>query len=226
VLISGGVHGNERGGVYAALEFLADVQRELNDVLQFVVFPCVNPSGFEADTLESASGANLNRHFGIASTEQEVRAIEQWLRVHVQRLRMTFDLHEVRPDYVGEGFAERDNPHAAYLYETVTDNSNRIGRLMINALPSSRPVCDWPTIYNDVNQAGVISYPEACHNSIYAKGTSFDSFLSRCYTGHSFTLETPTDWLLGDRVDTHLRFLKVALRHAMKEIRHGDAALR
>lgn len=215
VLISGGVHGNEPAGVHAALAFLADGQREFNEVLQFVVFPCVNPSGFDAGTLETESGANLNRLFGIESTQPEVRAIEDWLRVHARRFRMAFDLHEVPPDYVGEGFLEKDNPRAAYLYETVSDDSDRIGRLMIDALPSSRLVCDWPTIYNDINQAGVISYPEACRNTIYARGTSFDSFLSRRYTGHSFTLETPTGWGLSDRVDTHLTFLKVALRHAL-----------
>jgi len=212
VLISGGVHGDEPAGVHAALRFLADGQREFKDVLQFVVFPCVNPSGFDAGTLGTKSGANLNRLFGTGSTQPEVRAIEDWLRVHARRFHMTFDLHEIRPDYVGEGFVEEDNPRAAYLYETVTDDSDRIGRLMIDALPPDR-VCDWPTIYNDINQAGVISYPEACRNPIYARGTSFEGFLSKRYTGHAFTLETPTGWILSDRVDTHVTFLKVALRY-------------
>jgi Succinylglutamate desuccinylase / Aspartoacylase family len=215
VLISGGVHGDEPAGVHAALAFLADGQREFSDVLQFVFFPCVNPSGFDADTLETESGANLNRLFGIKSTQPEVRAIEDWLHIHARRFLMTFDLHEVRRDYVGEGFLEKDNPRAAYMYETVSDDSDRIGRLMIEALPPSRPVCDWPTIYDDVNEVGVISYPEACRNTIYAKETTFDAFVSRRYTGHSFTLETPTEWSLSDRIDTHLTFLKTALRHAV-----------
>jgi hypothetical protein len=215
VLISGGVHGDEPAGVHAALAFIAHAQRQFDDLLQFVLFPCVNPSGFDADTLETASGANLNRLFGINSAQPEVRAIEAWLRLHGRRFLMTFDLHEVRPDYVGEGFVQKDNPRAAYLYETVTDSSERVGRLMIDALPSSRSVCDWPTIYDDINEAGVISYPEGCRNQIYAKGTTFESFLSRRYTGHSFTLETPVGWSLSDRVNTHLTFLKTALRHAV-----------
>lgn len=227
VLISGGVHGDEPAGVHAALEFLADVQPEFDDELQFVVFPCVNPSGFDADTLETASGANLNRLFGINSAQPEIRAIENWLRVQAQHFVMTFDLHEVRPDYVGEGFVQKDNPRAAYLYETVNDNSKRVGRLMIDSLPASRQVCDWPTIYDDINQGGVISYPEACRNKIYAEGTSFDSFLNNRYTGHSFTLETPVGWSLADRVDTHLTFLKVALRHAVpnstEPVRNGSS---
>jgi Succinylglutamate desuccinylase / Aspartoacylase family len=215
VLISGGVHGDEHAGVHAALAFLAEGQFEFDSVLQFVVLPCVNPSGFDADTLQTASGANLNRLFGINSAQPEIRAIEDWLRIQAQHFVMTFDFHEVRPDYVGEGFVPKDNPRAAYLYETVSDDSERVGRLMIDALPSNTPVCDWPTIYDDINQAGVISYPEACRNEIYAEGTSFDAFLSSRYTRHSFTLETPVGWSLSDRVDTHLTFLKVALRHAV-----------
>lgn len=215
VLISGGVHGDEPAGVHATLAFLAEGQREFREALQFVVFPCVNPSGFEAETLETQSGANLNRLFGIGSSQPEVRAIENWLAAHALRFRMTFDLHEVRPDYVGEGFSAEDNPRATYLYETVTDDSERIGRAMIEALPPGRPVCHWPTIYDDINDRGLISYPQSCRNPIYAEGTSFDSFLSRYYTGHSFTLETPTEWPLTDRVDTHLTFLKTALRHAV-----------
>lgn len=215
VLISGGVHGDEEAGVHAALAFLAEGQREFDGVLQFVVLPCVNPSGFDAETLETASGANLNRLFGINSAQPEIRAVEDWLRAQAQQFVMTFDLHEVCPDYVGEGFVPKDNPRAAYLYETVTDDSERVGRLMIDALPSNRQVCDWPTIYHDINQTGVIAYPEARRNKIYAEGTSFDSFLGSRYTRHSFTLETPVEWTLSDRVDTHLAFLKIALRHAV-----------
>lgn len=123
VLISGGVHGDELAGVYTAPAFLADDHREVHEAVQFVVFPCVNPSDFDAGTLETQSGANLNRLFGIGTTQPEVRAIEDWLHALAIRFRMTFDLPEVRPDYVGEGFSAKDNPRAAYLYETVSDDS-------------------------------------------------------------------------------------------------------
>ena len=179
------------------------------------MFPCVNPSGFDAHTLATETGANLNRLFGVDSTQPEVRAIEGWFSAHARRFLMTFDLHEVRPDYIGEGFVEEDNPRGAYLYETVIDNSARLGRSMIDALPPDRPVCDWATIYHDINENGVVSYPEGCRNAIYAKGTSLDSFLSGRYTGHSFTLETPTGWDLSDRVETHLTFLRTALSRAV-----------
>ena len=215
VLISGGIHGDEPAGVYAALAFLADALHEFDDAFQFVVFPCINPSGFDANMLETASGANLNRLFGILSSQPEVRAVEDWLGRCAVRFHLTFDLHEVRPDYVGEGYTEEDNPQAAYLYETVTDRSPRIGRAMIDALPPGRAVCQWPTIYDDINDRGLISYPQDARNRIYAMGTTFDGFLTgRNYTGHAFTLETPTGWPLQDRVATQLTFLRTALRYA------------
>jgi murein peptide amidase A len=219
VFIAGGVHGDEPAGVYAALAFLTHIHHEFDNAFQFVVFPCVNPSGFDADTLETASGANLNRLFGRSSRHSEIRAVEDWLRRQDIRFRLAFDLHEVRPDYIGEGFTPKDNPHAAYLYETVTDGSPRIGRAMIDALPPQRAVCQWATIYDDINDRGLISYPQGARNKVYAQGTTLDGFLTaHNYCGHAFTLETPTGWPLRDRVATQLTLLKTALRHTMRRL--------
>jgi hypothetical protein len=212
VLISGGVHGDEPAGVQAVLAFLENIPRAIREAVQIVALPCVNPSGFDRGTLQTAGGANLNRLFGVGSAQTEVRAIEDWLLRRAFRFQMTFDLHEVRPDYIGEGFTKKDNPRGAYLYEIVSDQSERIGRALIDALPSNREVCQWPTIYNDINDRGVISYPSGCRNEIYAQSTSFDAFLSDKYTGHAFTFETPTDWAINERIDTHLVFLEIALR--------------
>jgi murein peptide amidase A len=212
VLISAGVHGDECAGVYAALRFLERERHEFDRHFQFVVLPCINPSGFDDQTLATASGANLNRIFGLESEQVEVHAVEAWLRAHQPRFAITFDLHEVRPDYVGEGYTEKDNPRGAYLYELVSDNSPRFGRAMIDALPAHRAVCRWPTIYDDINDRGVVSYPQGNRNAVYARGTAFDSFLNSRYTSHSFTLETPTGWPLEERVDTHLSWISTALR--------------
>lgn len=212
VLISGGVHGNEPAGVYAALEFLRDFAPGLSRHYRFIVLPCVNPSGYEADTLESMSGANLNRCFGCGSAEPEVRIIETWLAEIGVRFRVTFDLHEAPPSYVGEGFVESDNPTGTWLYETVIDGSPRLGRQMIDALPDGTEVCTWPRVYEDINDGGVVAYPDACRNAIYAQATSLDSFLNGRWTGHSFTSETPTDWPMQRRIQTHLIYLSTALQ--------------
>jgi hypothetical protein len=211
VLISAGVHGDEVAGVFAALEFLETQAPALAPWFQFEVFPCINPSGFELGTLETADGANLNRLFGTNSTQPEVVAVDSWLKERKRQFVATFDLHEVFPDYRGEGFVESDNPRACYLYETQVDPTRRIGRAMIDALPASFEVCRWPFIYKDRNDNGVVSYPEACLNAIYAEHTTFDAYLNGRFTAHSFTLETPMGWPLEKRVQTHLFWLDAAL---------------
>lgn len=212
VLISGGVHGDEPAGVHAALEFLRYDLPRFSEMFRLFVLPCVNPSGYEADTLETVNGVNLNRCFGRNSNAPEVRAVESWLAHSGLQFRVTFDLHEVPPQYTGEGFVESDNPTATYLYETVTDGSERIGGRMIGTLPADVEVCDWPEIYNDINTGGVVSYPEACRNVVYAERTSLDAYLNGRFTRHSFTTETPTGWDLDKRVAVQRHYLRTALQ--------------
>ncbi len=208
VLISAGVHGDEPAGVFAAIDLLMQHAARYTADVNFFVLPCVNPSGYETATLESLSGANLNRLFGVGSTEPEIRAIEAWLHREARQFRMAIDLHEAPPYYVGEGFVERDNPLGCYLYETVSDFSARIGRALIDRLPSSTEVCRWPKIYLDDNSDGVVSYPEGNHNPVYARETTFDGYLNGRYTRHSITTETPTGWPIDKRVQTHIAWIE------------------
>ncbi len=211
VFISGGVHGDEPAGVYAAIEFLEDIAPQFHSCFNFLVLPCVNPSGYEMDTLQSLSGANLNRSFDQDSSEPEIRAIEDWLIENRARFLVTFDLHETVPEYRGEGFTEKDNPHSCYMYETILDHKRRIGKELIEALPERLEVCRRKEIYLDDNSNGVIYYPEANHNLVYAKKTTFEAFLLHHKTDHAFTTETPTGWSFEKRVETHRIWLEAAL---------------
>src|SRR3984885_1186380 len=135
VFVSGGVHGDEPAGVYAAIDFLEDVAPKFRSDFNFLVLPCVNPSGYEMDTLQSLSGANLNRVFDRNSRQPEIGAIEDWLKENNVRFLVTFDLHETVPEYRGETFTEKDNPHSCYFYETILDHERRIGRQLIQGPP-------------------------------------------------------------------------------------------
>jgi hypothetical protein len=223
VFVSAGVHGDEPAGVHAALEFLQNIAPSFSQNFRFLVLPCVNPSGYAANTTETMNGANLNRLFARNSTQPEIRAIEDWLFERAVSFCVSLDLHEVPPFYVGEGFVEADNPTATYLYETVSDGSTRIGHQLLAALPDGVEVCDWPTIYNDQNDGGVIAYPEACQNPIYAEGTGLDSFLNGRFTGHSFTTETPTAWDMEKRIRAQLTYIETAIRLVAEESRPRTA---
>ena len=82
---------------------------------------------------------------------------------------------------------------------------------MIDAVPPEMGVCRWPLIYEDRNDDGVVAYPEACRNAIYAEQTTFDAYLATRFTSHSFTLETPMGWPLEKRVQAHLIWLELAM---------------
>jgi murein peptide amidase A len=210
LLLSGGVHGDEPAGVAAIFHFLRDFLPVYSERANFVVLPCVNPTGFVAGTANSYQGMNLNREFsdrGVA----EVKHVMKWLGANPRRYCMTFDFHEIPQQWEGEGFVAADNPKGCYLYETQQDHRLRIGRRMTDAVSEYVAVCDWSSIYGDVNDHGVVWYPEACRNPIYAQGTSFDSYLQRRYTDHSFTTETPTIWPLRERAATHLVWLMTAI---------------
>lgn len=211
VLISGGVHGDEPAGVHSVVDFLRD------DVGQhagynFICLPCINPSGFEADKRHTMNGKDLNRLFGTGSTQPEIRAIEEYLARLNTRFHITLDLHEDGPTALEEeGVKIEDVPSGCYVYETMVDVRRRIGRVLIDALPPSTEVCMRTTVYDDVNDCGVIAYPEANRNPFYAKGTSFDAYLHEHWTDHTFTTETSMVWPVEKRIAVQRVWLHTAL---------------
>lgn len=219
VLLSGGVHGDEPAGVHACLDFLEYSAPAFADVFDFYVLPCINPTGYERVTAETASGDDVNRGFEPDTKVPECGAVQSWLVRAGLRFRVAFDLHEIAPYWEGEGFTAADNPRACYLYETVTDDSERLGRRMIDDLGPGGDVCDWPTIYGDINDGGVVAYPDGMRNPIYAKQTTLDGYLNGRVTGHSFTLETPLTLPIEGRVAIHLRWLETALTAIAEPLR-------
>ncbi len=212
ILLSGGAHGDEPAGVYALLDFLENDAGQFSHGIRFYVLPCLNPSGFETNRAGNGRGENINRHFFEQSRNPEARLVMDWLKKNGVRFAMTLDMHEIPPDWEDEGWKKSDNPRTAYLYETQPDRKTRMGPLMMQGLPRDIEVCNWKSIYGDRAVNGVVSYPEGNGNAVYAQGTTFDAFLFRLYTGHSFTTETPIGWSLEKRVRTQLSWLKSALR--------------
>ncbi|MBI2117439.1 M14 family metallocarboxypeptidase [Candidatus Peregrinibacteria bacterium] len=211
VMLSAGVHGDEPAGVYALLDFLNSGMREYGDRCNFVVFPCVNPSGFEADTRRTMNGVDLNHSFGVGSAQPEVAAIEEWLSYHAHQFRLHIDLHEDNPTALVEDAAEgEEHPRACYLYEWMCDHRRRIGRQLINALPHEAAVCLLPMIEREENDCGVIAYPEALRNAKYVVG-SLDAYTMKHRTDHTIVTETPAIWSMEKRIAVQCLWLRRAL---------------
>ncbi|MEK7138774.1 MAG: M14 family metallocarboxypeptidase [Patescibacteria group bacterium] len=216
VLLSAGIHGEEPAGVYALLAFLErDIHRFAND-FEFLIFPCINPFGFERNYRFNYRGRDINREF-----KDDVCCVESWLVMAELKRRgwsfvCTVDLHETDPNFVGEGFTQWDSPHDFYMWEVCPDKHARIGDKVIDVVRRVAPICIWDTIYQDKNSGGVIWYPEGCVNPVYLEGTTLEGFVSRNYTSQAFTLETPCGWPMWQRTLAH----RVAL-HTILELKRN-----
>lgn len=211
VLLSAGVHGDEPAGVHAIMDFLEQEAGRYADRARLCILPCVNPSGFEADTRCIMNGVDLNRSFGVGSTQPEIVAIEEWLRETAGPFRLHIDLHENNPAALVEDAVEDgENPRACYLYEWMCDQRRRIGRQLIDALPYWAPVCLLPTIEQEENNRGVIAYPEALRNAKYARGT-LDVLTMQHGTEHTIVTETPAIWSMEKRIAVQRLWIKRAL---------------
>lgn len=211
VVISAGIHGEEPGGVYALLEFLKLDISDFTDSYRFLIFPCINPFGFEYNHRFNPNGHDINRQFKSDGLSSEATKVMNVLGRKSWKFDFTIDLHETDPNWADEGFRTEDNPKTFYMWETCLDKSIRIGDKVIEEVKKIAPVCEWDKVYDDVNHGGVIWYPEGCGNQVYAQGTTFDAFLATHYTSQSFTLETPCGWSMEQRVLVHRTALRSIL---------------
>ena len=78
MLLTSGVHGDEPAGIEAVLRFLESAPSTYPG-FEFVVVPCVNPTGYVRSTRENIRGVDINRPFE-ADDEEEVRIIKDLLK--------------------------------------------------------------------------------------------------------------------------------------------------
>lgn len=88
--LSAGVHGDEPAGVLALLDAVENSQ--LDARFSYRIWPCMNPTGFDARTRESADGIDINRTFGRGGTSPEAKAIVMSNRD--RKFIAAIDLHE------------------------------------------------------------------------------------------------------------------------------------
>lgn len=214
ILLTGGVHGNEPAGALAVVTFLESlVMPYLND-FSFVAYPCVNPSGYDADTVNNADGYNLNRRCKRRTETQENRLILQSLERRGLEYLFSMDHHETSEEDTDprENYGEGAYPSDYYLYESCWDERLRVGDRIVAEIERVAPVCKWPEIAKDVNSGGVVYGPQFGGNPFYAKMTSFESGLLKLgFTEHSFSVETFRGWDVDYRIGLQLKTLELAL---------------
>ncbi len=88
--LSAGVHGDEPAGVLALLQ-LAETNA-LERSYSYRIWPCTNPTGFDARTRESVDRIDINRTFGRGGTSPESSAVIMSNRD--RKFVLAVDLHE------------------------------------------------------------------------------------------------------------------------------------
>jgi len=92
VCIAAGIHGDERSGPLSTLAFL-DAYRPHSDDPHMIVFPCLNPFGFDRDRRHTSQQRDPNRKWTLTAAHVPMHAVvKRILRKH--RARHFITLHE------------------------------------------------------------------------------------------------------------------------------------
>lgn len=186
--LSAGIHGDESAATEGLLAWAERSAARLNQC-RFTLFPCLNPWGLILNTRNDSAGRDLNRSFNDPNCPQVVRQLE-WLAD--RRYEAAVMLHE---DYDGTGF---------YLYEV--GDGGWGSQLAAAAEPfvglETRPEIDGLAQVNGVvaREFGpellerLPNHPEAI-------------FLAMQGTPRCFTMETPSEAAIDDRVRAHAAVL-------------------
>ena len=201
VFLGAGVHGDEPAAVTAVLQFLEERRWENYPGLQFTVYPCVNPAGYNLGTRENAGGEDVNRSFHGEGTP-ESRTVRQSLEG--DSYDFWIDAHE---DYAEDGyymFAPWDGVWAAEVVKAV----GKVG-----------PVTTQPEIDEMRIVDGIVQHDEDIGERFEErKDWPMAFYLMKNFSERGFTPETPGLQPLELRVKMQLAAYHAALSRFAAEV--------
>lgn len=192
VLLSTGTHGDEPAGPEALARFLKKDVSKLLKSFEFLIFPCINPYGYEKGTRTNGKRMDINRSFDDKETE-ESKLIKKTIKG--MRFALFVDFHE---DWEYKGF---------YLYEL--SKNKYFGKSVIAGVKKVIPINMKRIIDGRPAKKGLI-VPVLEQPDIGEK--PFPRFAFKHHTNHIITLETPSTLKLEKRVNAHLAALQIALK--------------
>ena len=182
IYLSSGIHGDEPAAPLAMLRLITENIWPKDAELWLC--PCLNPTGFPANTRENAAGEDLNRDYKHLHTP-EIAAQVAWLET-LPNLDFTIQLHE---DWEAKGF---------YFYELKMDGTPTEPRRVLNAVEAVCPIDHSPQIDGRNNDRGLIK-PEL--DPAVRKLWPEAFWLVMNKTRLSYTCEAPSDFEIEVRVE-------------------------
>jgi hypothetical protein len=194
IYLSAGIHGDEAASTEALIEWAEDHAAELRD-LPLIIFPCLNPWGLINNMRHDRHGHDLNRSFN----RDDLPVIHHWRElVSPFKFAISLLLHE---DYDGQGL---------YLYE-IKREEPYWGEGLLEAARPVIPIEGRTRIEGRKSTAGVVrrrmemkrftelGYPEAIWLHLHG-------------SRRTFTVETPSEFALGQRVAAHKLVIEECVR--------------
>ncbi len=196
LLISAGIHGDEPAGVETICAFLESGKyKPFLSQWEITLLPCINPYGFEYDTRENHNNKDLNRLFKDESPLPEVVLTKSIFKPSY--FDLTLELHE---DCDSDGY---------YLFQkSIKPGGLELGYKIIDAVKNIIQV----NLNNEIDDikadAGVIHRLKNANEMEWWPMAIYSLSMN---TGHSFTLETPTNLPLTKRIEAHLSAIETVL---------------
>lgn len=124
VLLTTGVHGNEKSTVYTTYKMFENMMKnEINPLtplrmnVEFRIIPVLNPYGFDNYTRLNASGDDLNRDF-LESEVNEIKTVRNWIYTHDDAV-LLMDIHNTWMDSFGLTYVVAYQDHMKEIYQGV-----------------------------------------------------------------------------------------------------------
>jgi hypothetical protein len=201
IAIAAGVHGDEPAGPWSLLELVKS--NALDSAFAYRLWPCTNPTGFDAGTRESSDGVDINRTFGRGGQSPEARAIVTANRD--RKFVLSLDLHE---DVDAVGF---------YCYEY---GGGDVGRAVVTALDGAGlPVDPLAETFDTAGplrdehctrERGRITADHRAEAAMLG-GLSYSLAMARNAAHHALTFETPRSIAWETRLVMHREAARAAI---------------
>ncbi len=207
IAIAAGLHGDEPAGPWALLELLEG--DALDSSFSYRIWPCINVTGFDARTRESAQGVDLNRTFSGDGESPEACAVLETNRD--RKFALSLDLHE---DCDATGF---------YCYEY---GGGRLGRRVIAALDAHGFAID--PLESTFDLAGPLRdahcrrergrvVPDSLQEALSLGGLSYSLATAAGSARQALTFETPSASAWAVRGAMHQTAVRAAIAALAEE---------
>jgi murein peptide amidase A len=190
IYLSAGIHGDEPAGTEALYLWAQLYSQELRK-LPLLLFPCLNPWGLVHNLRTDSEGRDLNRSFQLAELER-IRAHREI--IDNRWFKLALCLHE---DYDAQG---------VYLYE-LHGNRSLLGPELLSAAGFYVPIDSRRTIEGRRAKEGLIGrrkFPKF-------KELPEALYLAQTKSERIITLETPSEYDLGARVQAQIAAIQRAI---------------